>query len=116
MPMKSVTREQMKHIPYVDLPVTKSTPPGFAVESVHFSICYIFAQTTNEQQTFFGTEELGCFGPVDDEELRNDGEDKGSKAFDDENPAPAIVPPESSHIRQGVREKLQRGSGMAGGW
>ena len=111
--MRSVTGEQMEHIPRVNLPVTKGTPPGFAVQSVHSSICHISAQTTDEQQPLFGTEELGCFGPVDDEEFGNDGEDESGKAFDDEDPAPAIVPTDPSHFRQGVCKKLQTGSGMA---
>ena len=72
----------MIHIPYVNLPVTKYTPLGFAVESVHSSICHIFAQTTDEQLPLFGSEELGCLRPVDDEESGNDSVDYGDEAVD----------------------------------
>lgn len=113
--MESVTGEQVEHIPYVNLPVTKGTPPGFAVQSVHSSICRIFAQTTDEQLPLFGAEELGCFRPIDDEESGNDGEEKSGEAFDDEDPAPAIVATNPSHFRQSVCEKLQTESGWAAG-
>lgn len=105
--MKSVTREQMKDIPYVNLPVTKGAPPGFAVQSVHFRIRLFFAQTTDEQLPLFRTEELGCFGPVDDEESGNDGEYNSGEAFDDEDPAPAVIATDPSHLRQSVCEQLQ---------
>ena len=101
------------HLPYVDFPVTKSTTFGFAVQSVHSSICPIFVQTTNEQQPLFRTEEFGCFRPVDDEEFGDDGNDESGEAFNDEDPAPAIIPTDPSHFRQGICEKLQTGSGMA---
>lgn len=113
--MKSVSGEQRKHIPYVNLPVTKGPPPGFAVQSVHSGIRYIFAQPTDEQLPFFGAEKFGRLGPVDDEESGNDGEDKSGQAFDDEDPAPAIVATDPSHFRQSVCEKLQARSGMAAG-
>lgn len=111
--MKSVTGEQMNHIPYVNLPITKGTPPGFAVQSVHFSICRIFAQTTDEQLPLFGSEEPGCFRPVDDEKSGNDRDDNSGEAFDDEDPAPAIVATNASHLRQSVCEELQTRSAMA---
>ena len=105
----------MKDIPYVNFPVAKGPPPGFAVQLVHSSICHIFAQPTDEQLPLFEAEEFGCFGPVDNEGFGNDGEDKSHKAFDDEDPAPAIVATDPSHFRQCVCEKLQTRSGMVAG-
>ena len=113
--LRSVTREQMKHVPYVNLPVAKSTPPGFAVQSVHSCLRHIFAQATKEQLPLFGAEEFGCFRPVDDEEFGDGGEDNSDQAFDDEDPAPAIVTTDPSHFRQSVCEKLRTRSGMAAG-
>ena len=110
-----MTWEQMKYIPYVNLPVTKGTPPGFLIQSVHSSLCHVFAQSTDEQLPLLGTEELGCFRPVDDEEFGHDGEDEGGEAFDDEDPAPAIVTTDPGHFRQCICEKLQTRSGMAAG-
>lgn len=113
MRIEWVTWEQMKYIPYVNLPVTKDTPPGFLIQSIHSSLCHIFAQSTEEQLPLFGTEELGGFRPVDNEEFRHDGDDERGEAFDDKDPAPAIVTTDPSHFRQSVCEKLQTGSGMA---
>ncbi len=104
-----------RHIPYVDFPVTKGTPLGFAIQSIHSGICHIFPQATEKQLPLFRAEELGCFRPVDDEESGNDGEDKSGEALDDEDPAPAIVATDPSHFRQSVSEKLQIRSGMAAG-
>ena len=113
--MKWVLGEQMKNIPCVNLPVAKGTPPGFAVQPVHSSICRVVAQATDEQLPLFRTEKLGRFRPVDDEEPGNDGEDNSGEAFDDENPAPAIVAADPSHLGQSICEKLQTRSGMAAG-
>ena len=113
--MKSAAKEQIGCTPHVDLPITKGTPPGFAVQSVHSSICHIFAQTTDEQLPLCGSEELGCFRPVDDEKSGNDGECESGEAFDDEDPAPAIVATDPSHFRQSVCEELQTRSGTAAG-
>lgn len=63
--------------------------------------------STVDERSFFRCQEFCSLGPIRDKELRTGGQYDCSEAFDDENPAPAIVSSDTGHFCQGIGEELR---------
>jgi len=93
-------------LPDIYLPVTEYAFRSFSVKRVHSCFCSLFSQPAKEQCPFFRAEELRSLGPIDYEELTQRCNDSGEKPFDDEDPPPAIISPNSCHVCKRISEQL----------
>jgi hypothetical protein len=65
----------------VDFPVGENAFPSWAVKAVHFRICHVGTQASDEKPSLVLVQECGRLGPVWNKPLRPDGYAAGYDTF-----------------------------------
>lgn len=98
-----------------DLVVGVDELPGELVEGVHTALVTNIAKHAAAQDLLLlGVEPLGLLRPVDDEESRGNGEQRGRATLNDEDPAPGGEALGTAHLGDGIGEKTTERAGNDG--
>lgn len=100
-------------LPNIDLHVGERTLGRSLVETVHFDVASVDSQTSQKEASLLFTKERCGLGPIHNHELGRNSHNHGKETFDDEDPTPAVVTTNASHVRDGIRQELETSKRLA---
>lgn len=99
-----IMRTKVCRSPQVDLGVRKDSLCSSLVQSVHYCVASVVAQSSKEESAFFVVQETRRLWPVHEPELGKQTEENSDDALDDEDPAPAAITSDTIHFGDGEGE------------
>ena len=114
----------------VHFPISEDASASWAIKAVHFCVCHVCTQASDQKSSLVFVEELGRLGPVRNQPFRGDGYTASDDAFavdvsvwlliqdgmatnsHNKNPSPATVAAQTIQVSNSVSKQTTEGSGQ----